>query len=130
MNIYNTINQLSKEIKETEEYINFKEAKQAINLEPEFKIKISEFEKARYEEQLNTMQTGKTDGEKMAKILIVEDEKAINDLVKFNLELVGHECSQVFDGESGLTEALKLKYDLIILDVMIPSIRALRSWNT
>lgn len=56
----------------------------------------------------------------MAKILIVEDEKAINDLVKFNLELVGHECSQVFDGESGLTEALKLKYDLIILDVMLP----------
>ncbi len=56
----------------------------------------------------------------MAKILIVEDEKAINDLVKFNLELVGHECSQVFDGESGLNEALKLKYDLIILDVMLP----------
>lgn len=69
-------------------------------------------------------------GGNMAKILIVEDEKAINDLVKFNLELVGHECSQVFDGESGLTEALKLKYDLIILDVMLPSIRALRSWNT
>ncbi len=56
----------------------------------------------------------------MAKILIVEDERAINDLVKFNLELVGHECSQVFDGESGLEEALKLKYDLIILDVMLP----------
>ena len=69
-------------------------------------------------------------GGNMAKILIVEDEKAINDLVKFNLELVGHECSQVLDGESGLTEALKLKYDLIILDVMLPSIRALRSWNT
>jgi len=56
----------------------------------------------------------------MAKILIVEDEKAINDLVKFNLELVGHECSQVFDGESGVTEAMKSKYDLIILDVMLP----------
>lgn len=56
----------------------------------------------------------------MAKILIVEDEKAINDLVKFNLELVGHECSQVFDGESGVTEAQKLKYDLIVLDVMLP----------
>lgn len=56
----------------------------------------------------------------MAKILIVEDEKAINDLIKFNLELVGHECSQVFDGASGLKEALKLKYDLIILDVMLP----------
>ncbi len=58
----------------------------------------------------------------MAKILIVEDEKAINDLVKFNLELVGHECSQVFDGQSGLNEALKLKYDLIILDVMLPKL--------
>ena len=56
----------------------------------------------------------------MAKILIVEDEKAINDLVKFNLELVGHECSQVFDGEAGLCEALKQSYDLIILDVMLP----------
>lgn len=56
----------------------------------------------------------------MAKILIVEDEKAINDLIRFNLELVGHECYQVFDGEAGLCEALKLKYDLIILDVMLP----------
>lgn len=56
----------------------------------------------------------------MAKILIVEDEKAINDLVKFNLELVGHECYQAFDGEAGLEEALKLRYDLIILDVMLP----------
>ena len=57
----------------------------------------------------------------MAKILIVEDEKAINDLIKFNLELVGHECYQLYDGEAGLEEALKSKYDLLILDVMLPS---------
>ena len=57
----------------------------------------------------------------MAKILIVEDEKPINDLIKFNLELVGHVCNQVFDGESGLNEALKVKYDLVILDVMLPN---------
>ena len=38
----------------------------------------------------------------MAKILIVEDEKAINDLIRFNLELVGHKCFQVFDGKAGL----------------------------
>ena len=56
----------------------------------------------------------------MARILIVEDEKAINDLIRFNLELVGHECSQVFDGENGLKEALKQEYDLILLDVMLP----------
>ena len=40
----------------------------------------------------------------MAKILIVEDEKAINDLVRFNLELVGHECVQTFDGGEGLRD--------------------------
>lgn len=56
----------------------------------------------------------------MAKILIVEDEKAINDLIRFNLELVGHECYQVFDGEKGLKESLRSVYDLIILDVMLP----------
>ena len=56
----------------------------------------------------------------MKRILIVEDERAINDLIKFNLELVGHECAQVFDGAAGLNEAMKFKYDLIILDVMLP----------
>ncbi len=57
----------------------------------------------------------------MAKILIIEDERAINDLIKFNLELVGHECRQSFDGKTGLDEALAHKYDLIILDVMLPN---------
>ena len=35
----------------------------------------------------------------MIKILIVEDERPINDLIKFNLELSGYQCDQVFDGE-------------------------------
>ena len=58
----------------------------------------------------------------MAKILIVEDEKAISDLIKFNLELVGHECFQEFNGKSGLDEALANKYDMLILDVMLPEL--------
>lgn len=58
----------------------------------------------------------------MAKILIAEDEKSINDLIKLNLELVGHECFQVFDGEKALNEAYSGKYDLVILDVMLPNI--------
>ena len=37
-----------------------------------------------------------------------------------NLTLVGHECLQVFDGEAALSEAENTKYDLIILDVMLP----------
>ena len=56
----------------------------------------------------------------MANILIVEDEKAISDLIAFNLELVGHACTQVFDGNAGLQKALERKHDLLILDVMLP----------
>lgn len=56
----------------------------------------------------------------MANILIVEDEKAISDLIAFNLELVGHACTQVFDGKAGLEKALEHKHDLLILDVMLP----------
>ena len=58
----------------------------------------------------------------MAKILIAEDERAINDLIKLNLTLVGHKCEQVFDGESALESALSGRYDLVILDVMLPSL--------
>lgn len=56
----------------------------------------------------------------MAKILIVEDEKAINNLIKKNLELVGHVCTAVFDGEAVFDEILRQEYDLILLDIMLP----------
>ena len=56
----------------------------------------------------------------MAKILIAEDEQAINDLIKWNLELVGHTCTQVYDGVKGMEEALSGGYDLLLLDVMLP----------
>ena len=58
----------------------------------------------------------------MAKILIAEDERAINDLIKLNLTLVGHKCEQVFDGEAALESALSGQYDLVILDVMLPEL--------
>ena len=58
----------------------------------------------------------------MAKILIAEDERAINDLIKLNLSLVGHKCEQVFDGTLALESALSGQYDLVILDVMLPGL--------
>lgn len=58
----------------------------------------------------------------MAEILIVEDEKNINELIKRNLQLVGHKCVQCFDGQQALKELYKGKYDLILLDVMLPGI--------
>ena len=58
----------------------------------------------------------------MATILIVEDEKAINELVKRNLQLVGHRCTSVFDGMKALSELECESYDLVILDIMLPSL--------
>lgn len=58
----------------------------------------------------------------MAKILIAEDERAINDLIKINLSLVGHRCEQAFDGTAALDLALSGQYDLVILDVMLPGL--------
>lgn len=56
----------------------------------------------------------------MANILIVEDEININNLMKRNLELVGHNCTQVFDGQTAADAIASRAYDLLILDVMLP----------
>ena len=68
MNVYDTANRLSQEIRQSEEYMNYKMAKQTLNLNKTLKAKMSEFEKARYEVQLLTMQTGKQDEEKYKKV--------------------------------------------------------------
>ena len=56
----------------------------------------------------------------MARILIVEDEKPINNLIKKNLELVGHTCQSVFDGDAAYDAIEKSTFDLILLDIMLP----------
>jgi len=66
--VYDTANRLAQEIKTSEEYNNFKVAKQAINLNSELKAQIDEFEKARYEVQITAMQTGKNDEEGFKKV--------------------------------------------------------------
>lgn len=58
----------------------------------------------------------------MANILVVEDDKHISELVKRNLALVGHICTCCYDGLSGLEELEKQKFDLILLDVMLPGV--------
>ena len=58
----------------------------------------------------------------MATILIVEDEAAINELVKRNLQLVGHQCHSVFDGKTAISEIQNRSYDLMILDIMLPEL--------
>lgn len=58
----------------------------------------------------------------MAHILIIEDDMAISELVKRNLQLVGHSCEQIFDGGLAEQAILEKKYDLLILDVMLPGV--------
>ena len=54
------------------------------------------------------------------KILIVDDEKPIVDVLKFNLEKDGYKTIEAYDGEQAVEMALTAKPDLIILDVMLP----------
>lgn len=61
-------------------------------------------------------------GESMAHILIVEDEYAISELMKKNLNLTGHTCEQVFDGKTAKQCYQENNYDLILLDIMLPGI--------
>lgn len=54
------------------------------------------------------------------KILVVEDEKPISDILKFNLEKSGYEVLCAYDGGDGLNKALSEDVDLVLLDVMLP----------
>lgn len=56
----------------------------------------------------------------MAKILVVDDEKPIAEILKYNLEKEGYFVLVAFDGEEALRLAALEKPDLIILDIMLP----------
>lgn len=54
------------------------------------------------------------------KILIVEDEKDISEIIAYNIQRQGYEVETAYDGEMGLQKALTGEFDLILLDVMLP----------
>lgn len=56
----------------------------------------------------------------IAKILVVEDEQPISDILRFQLEKEGYEVLCVFDGVSAVQTAEREKPDLILLDLMLP----------
>ncbi len=98
MIVYDTARKLALEIRQSEEYENYKMAKQALNLNNELKEKIKAFEILRYETQLEKIKTGKDDGEKM-KQMQEEYAKLIED----------EEAKKYFDAET--------KFNIIIADV-------------
>ena len=58
----------------------------------------------------------------MLKILIVEDEKPISDLIRLNLTKAGYTCTAVYDGKAAADLLEDHDYDLILLDIMLPEI--------
>ncbi|MFK5292648.1 response regulator, partial [Lactococcus lactis] len=61
----------------------------------------------------------------MKKILVVDDEKPISDIVKFNLTKEGFEVFTAFDGEEALEAFKEVQPDLILLDLMLPKLDGL-----
>ncbi len=58
----------------------------------------------------------------MIRILIVEDEKPISNLIRLSLKKAGYDCSCAFDGAEAADILEKERFDLILLDVMLPEI--------
>lgn len=54
------------------------------------------------------------------RILIIDDEKPIVDILTYNLQKEGYEIIEAYDGEHGYNRAMNDKPDLILLDVMLP----------
>lgn len=58
----------------------------------------------------------------MSKILVCDDDNAINELIKVNLELAGHNVVQAFDGTTGFALCKQELPSLVVLDVMMPEV--------
>ena len=95
MNVYDTANKLAQEIRSSEEYKNYKSAKENIDNNIELKKKIDDFEKLRYDVQVLAIQGKDSDEEKNKKLqemyTILLQEKKIKEYfdleVKFNVML-------------------------------------------
>ena len=60
-----------------------------------------------------------------SKILIIEDEVKIARFIQLELQYEGYEVEICHDGREGLNKAVQIEYDLIILDVMLPSLNGM-----
>ena len=58
----------------------------------------------------------------MNRILIVEDEVAISNLIRTNLTDAGYRCTCAYDGPQASDIIEKVNFDLILLDIMLPKI--------
>ena len=64
------------------------------------------------------------------RILIVDDDTEIRDLLEFDIASSGYFVDTASDGMEGLNKALNNKYDLILLDVMMPKMNGFEVCKT
>lgn len=98
MNVYDTVNQLANEIKNSEEYIEYKNIKEVVNSNPELKTKMEKFEKARYEAQVATI-----NGEEPS-------SEQIQTMQKAYLELINNEITKKY-------LETELKFNTMLADI-------------
>jgi len=56
-----------------------------------------------------------------ARILFVDDDDALREVVRGQLEVAGYECAEARDGEEAMTKLGMEKYDLVLLDINMPN---------
>jgi len=83
MAVYDKAHELARKIRESEEYLKYKELKENVKSNPELKEKIDEFEKIRYDVQVLTMKKEEQDPEKIKKLqdlyqILVENAEVKN----------------------------------------------------
>lgn len=61
----------------------------------------------------------------MSRILVVEDERDISDLIRYNLEKEGHRIDTALNGEEAMVKVRLFKPEMIVLDLMLPGIQGL-----
>lgn len=91
--VYETANKLADKIRQSEEFLNYKKAREEVLASSELKSRIKEFEELRYEVQVLSMERGSSDPEKMQKLqdlyAILVENKDIKEYfeleVKFNV---------------------------------------------
>ena len=66
----------------------------------------------------------------MKKILVVDDEKPISDIIKFNMAKEGYEVLTAFDGKEALEMFEAEQPDILILDLMLPEVDGLEVART
>ncbi len=89
MNVYDTANKLAQELKSSKEYLDYKKVKEELKQNIDLKSKLDEFEKARYEIQLDVMQGKEQDKEKTENMQKIYMKLIQNDVTKryFDAEL-------------------------------------------